>query len=625
MSHPREHTLVWIADPQPRLERLVTDLARYYTDTGEFSFEEIRARYSRAPFREIKIPQPVTGRTPRLQQVRPEPTPSVITSREGGQESNIWQTIHTGRLSAIGLGSRVLATPQSQRSVTHAYNSSLHRAEVNSTSISTPRPVLSASRITSISNIKTPAPSKVRDPFDPHIRSAILTTLDPPLRTYQGFHDHRPTVKNAALRIEKTLRIMHGIGKSKTKENVPTHSCTIAFECCGQTEDKDVFCVHQKLGEGGYARVYLATLRSVAPASANVIHKDEKAEVAALMKRESSAWFALKVESPLRSLTWEFYILRSLHARIPPTIARRFLLETRALHLYSDEGYLLIEHDGSSPEKAYTLLAAINACLTKGTTVDEGVAAFLVSRVLRAMNEVHKAGILHGDLKMDNILLQLRGLQEIKQQGNLLFDPEKRNAASNTWENVGVTLIDFGHGVDMTRFPPNTLFVQSPERTRNQAQGHGNSWIIPEARENRPWSFEIDYFGIAGIAHCLLFGRFLKLTRIPQHSSRNVDSPFKGAKVKNTKGNIKYKPAEPLKRYWRVDLWSRFFDRMLNPRLVREDGSLPLEREIQDLVHDLEKLVWERQMGQGGKSLGNLLLTLECWIREQKDVRIHKG
>lgn len=53
-------------------------------------------------------------------------------------------------------------------------------------------------------------------------------------------------------------------------------------------------------------------------------------------------------------------------------------------------------------------------------------------------------------------------------------------------------------------------------------------------------------------------------------------------------GAKRYKLATPLKRYWQTDLWTRLFDLLLNPKLVRPDGSLPVCEEMEGLREEME-------------------------------------
>lgn len=66
-----------------------------------------------------------------------------------------------------------------------------------------------------------------------------------------------------------------------------------------------------------------------------------------------------------------------------------------------------------------------------------------------------------------------------------------------------------------------------------------------EMQRGEPWSFEADYFGLAGIIHILLFGEAIEVLPL-RNTSRE------------------YKLRNMLKRYWQRDIWHRLFDVLIN-------------------------------------------------------------
>ncbi|KAG9008501.1 hypothetical protein FRB90_008843, partial [Tulasnella sp. 427] len=79
-------------------------------------------------------------------------------------------------------------------------------------------------------------------------------------------------------------------------------------------------------------------------------------------------------------------------------------------------------------------------------------------------------------------------------------------------------------------------------------------------------------------------------------------------------GVRRYKIATPLKRYWNTDLWSRLFDVLLNPRLVRPDQKLPVSNELAVLKEEMEQwLVVNSVKGKGGVTLKAMLKKILRW------------
>ena len=95
-----------------------------------------------------------------------------------------------------------------------------------------------------------------------------------------------------------------------------------------------------------------------------------------------------------------------------------------------------------------------------------------------------------------------------------------------------------------------------------------------EMREKRPWTFQPDYFGLAGIIYCMLFGKYFDPDTVVLAASSEP---------------LRYKISTPLKRYWQGDLWTKLFDLLLNPCLVRSDGSLPIVPELKNVRLEMEE------------------------------------
>jgi checkpoint serine/threonine-protein kinase len=78
-----------------------------------------------------------------------------------------------------------------------------------------------------------------------------------------------------------------------------------------------------------------------------------------------------------------------------------------------------------------------------------------------------------------------------------------------------------------------------------------------EMRELRPWTYQIDYHGLAGIVHNLLFGKYI--------STIAERGATLGAGATKT-----YKIKESLKRYWQTEIWHECLDLLLNPLMHLE-------------------------------------------------------
>ena len=122
---------------------------------------------------------------------------------------------------------------------------------------------------------------------------------------------------------------------------------------------------------------------------------------------------------------------------------------------------------------------SIGSCLRKHGKFEESVVSSLTRQTLEGLSYLHNAGILHRDLKADNILLDVDGTCKISD-----FGISKRS------DNI--------YGNDVTNNMQGSVFWMAPEVVRNQ--GHGYSakvdiWslgcvVLEMFAGRRPWARE---------------------------------------------------------------------------------------------------------------------------------------
>ncbi|XP_062065839.1 mitotic checkpoint serine/threonine-protein kinase BUB1 [Lepus europaeus] len=265
--------------------------------------------------------------------------------------------------------------------------------------------------------------------------------------------------------------------------------------------------VNHLLGEGAFAQVYETT------------HGD-------VDDTKNKQKFTLKVQKPANP--WEFYIGTQLMERLSP-ISRHMFIKFYSAHLFQN-GSILVGDLYSYG----TLLNAIN--LYKNTPEKVMPQALVISfaiRMLYMIEQVHDCEIIHGDIKPDNFILGNRFLEQDSDEDDLSAD---------------LALIDLGQSIDMKLFPKGTAFTGKCETSGFQCI---------EMLSNKPWNYQIDYFGVAATVYCMLFGTYMK--------------------VKN-EGGV-WKPEGLFRRLPHLDVWEEFFHLMLNIPDCHHLPSLALLRQ----------------------------------------------
>ncbi|KAL3236642.1 protein kinase BUB1 [Nakaseomyces bracarensis] len=294
------------------------------------------------------------------------------------------------------------------------------------------------------------------------------------------------------IRMSTHLKRMHKASKIENKKQI------LEFK-----KADDLYCIVGELGQGGYATVYLA--------------ESDKGEIR-----------ALKVESP--SSKWEYYILKQIEKRLAGHEVIRSIISAYSLHFFLDESYLVLNFANQG-----TILDLVNYYREKTSgPIDECLCIFLSLEMIKILVSLHKIGIIHGDLKPDNCMIRF-------EPGQLGYFESQ---GSNGWDKKGVYLIDFGRSFDMQLLSSDAKF---------KADWKTDAQDCPEMRKGEPWSFEADYFGLAGIIYSMLFGKLIE--------------------VESTLGN-RYRIKGTFKRYWNNDIWTPLFDTLLNSRQVRDPAEI---------------------------------------------------
>lgn len=441
------------------------------------------------------------------------------------------------------------------------------------------------------------------NPTDETIRKTILDNLEPPLSSHASFFDHRPLTFSKSGEIRKFVKSLTKASKGSAEKTSLSLSPSLKFpDPCNNT-----YTVKRELGKGAFAPVYL-------------IQEEERPEDES--KPASPKRWALKCEHPPNP--WEFYIMTTVHARLASAIPNahpsleRSLLRPHALHLFADEGYLLEEYLDQG-----TLLNVVNLAKADPSGVlDETIAMFFTVELLRTIEAMHCLGILHGDLKADNCLVRLSpsSFSSSSSSSSEQWSAEYSASGSGGWFHKGLCLIDFGRAIDLHQFLPHVGFI---------ADWKTDSADCPEMRALRPWTWQVDYWGIACIAHSLLYGKYLEAIPVVSSYSTSATTSNTSAYSDNngminmnnnnfttnitnhqSQSQRRWKLKEPLKRYWQTEIWQGLFDACMNPvmtaavvEMQEEGGVMPLKKTLKKVREGMEDWL-EREGGKRGLKSG---------------------
>jgi checkpoint serine/threonine-protein kinase len=426
------------------------------------------------------------------------------------------------------------------------------------------------------------------NPMDPQVRQTILSQMKPSLSSFDGYWEHLSTTSARTTEIKKYIRVLQkanrssvNLDKSASALSLPP---TLSFD-----ESESSYTIKRELGAGTFAPVYLVENSAAQDSPSD----DENQPIRVGKSTHRKPLEALKMEDPPSA--WEFYILRQAHRRLGVSRAAESIIRAHEMHLFQDECFLIEEYRNQG-----TLLDLVNIARSDGGgALDEVLAMWLTVELLRTVEALHGKGIIHGDLKGDNVLVRF---DDPGQETD--WSPTYFPSGAHGWSSKGVCLIDMGRGIDMKQFLPNVAFIADWKTTEADCA---------EMRELRPWTYQVDYYGLAGIIHSLLFGKYME----------TIGEKSGGLGQGSTKV---YRIREGLKRYWQTEIWQEVFHLLLNPlaRVEAEEGQrMPVLKGMRTVKEKMEG--WLEENCEKGVGLKGMIGKLENQIRDRKRRSVRNG
>ncbi|EPS37554.1 hypothetical protein H072_8750 [Dactylellina haptotyla CBS 200.50] len=429
------------------------------------------------------------------------------------------------------------------------------------------------------------------NPMDPALRDVILSKLPQPLTTFKGFYDNSSQPSKRTDGIRKYIRAITATGKDAPKV-IPSQPVI------GLENGEISYTIRKEIGKGAFAPVYLVENNMAGMYdTADGEEEEDAAESATIGTSKRCELEAIKMETPVS--TWEFYITRLAHMRLGVHRATQSLVNVHEFHLFKDEAFLVLDYfaQGTLLDLVNATASPNNAMHTQSGTMEEIMVMFFTVELLRTVEQLHEKGILHGDLKADNCLLRLQHVGGNASNSNdaewsSAYDPH----GGSGWDKKGLVLIDFGRGVDMRNFRKDVGFIADWKTDKQDC---------PEMREMRPWTYQIDYYGVAAVVHSMLFGKYIETTTV---TGDNAPGRPK-----------KYKIVSGMKRYWQGEIWTEMFDVLLNPGMFVEGehgGVMPITKGVRRIRQKMEE--WIVANCERGVGLKGWLRKVEEGMKKRK-------
>ena len=325
--------------------------------------------------------------------------------------------------------------------------------------------------------------------------------------------------------------------------------------------------------------------------------------VAVLLKEEEkfdSGSMAVKAQAPTGCLAWEYEILCRVEDRIRGGSKSIDPLPfPKALSFVSlADGAMLSMSAGGS---GMNLVALVNAYKKLGEHTPEVVAMHYTARMLKHLELLHwhaKVLVSEGDAAFDHADIPIEVGVSFAPKTTLILsllvhsirqhcDTKPDNwVLVDTEKGSDLMLVDFGRAIDLKAVNSDEATLMDTVFTGPAAN---DEMMCVSMRQDLPWSFDLDTFGICASAHVLLFGAHLEVAKTTSNKTK------------------RWMATRPFPRHLEKQLWTELFDTLLNldPDFGVAIGSRPyslkrLRTRIEDYLATSEatarlKVALERQ------------------------------
>ncbi|PAA53645.1 hypothetical protein BOX15_Mlig031023g1 [Macrostomum lignano] len=253
----------------------------------------------------------------------------------------------------------------------------------------------------------------------------------------------------------------------------------------------------------------------------------------------------LKWQSP--PLLEEFLLIRLAHQRLStqrwPDLpdCRPGLCDAVRVHAFKEASVLV-----QSCYSTGSLLHLVNRCITERSRLAEPVVAYISLELLYLVCSLHRARLLHADIKPDNLVfLGLPDLRPAVESAAAEGRPIDALSLIRDGRLHSVLLLDFGQAMEFSQLSGEGFVLRlhggAAAKSRDKASA---TFLCPQMMSNQVWTCQCDLFNLASVIYCLIFQSYMTVTA--------GDS------------GVRLKGAPRLPRGWSAQVWPDLLQELMN-------------------------------------------------------------
>eukprot|EP00462_Mataza_sp_D1_P019470 CAMPEP_0175131278 /NCGR_PEP_ID=MMETSP0087-20121206/6455_1 /TAXON_ID=136419 /ORGANISM="Unknown Unknown, Strain D1" /LENGTH=822 /DNA_ID=CAMNT_0016413553 /DNA_START=85 /DNA_END=2553 /DNA_ORIENTATION=- len=183
---------------------------------------------------------------------------------------------------------------------------------------------------------------------------------------------------------------------------------------------------------------------------------------------------------------WDFFISQKLRERVPAKDRSLFQISSQ-IHIFADLICLQAQRTDQG-----TLEDVLEAYWKAGETLSEVVVAFYAIEMIRVLETLQQARVIHGDIRPANLIIRNEQCDDWGE-----WSPDR--AAG--WAGKGVGLRSWSSAIDCYDVPTSSRFLSS-----DYPGGEKSTQKALTALTSKGWSYQLDKWQVAATLHLMMHG-----------------------------------------------------------------------------------------------------------------------